>query len=345
MKRIVKGNDFTLRIPVCKMVDGKKVPYPLRACTDLEVSIGNGYRIISLAYDIDVSDDNVILAKVEGDKISLGCYYVKVKGKLFEKDWCSKEYPQFKIVDKNADADYEFGETDEGDNSVEMDTALVILPPTVELSSLISDTNKALKEVKATDETLQANEAVRVAAENKRVSEEQSRIDSELKRSEAETSRTDAESERKIAEREREKSESKRETNENVRTKAEALRVDSEKSRELSEEDRSQSENVRVNAESVRQLDETQRAQAEQSREKAEMFRVTMENSRTEAEDSRVEAEKQRNVAFVKAKEDCEAATREANDATELCKEAVGKIKYSVGYDPDSYSIIINTED
>ncbi len=151
MKKIVKGNDFTLRIPVCKMVDGKKVPYPLRACTDLEVSIGNGYRIISLAYDIDVSDDNVILAKVEGDKIGLGCYYVKVKGKLFGKDWCSKEYPQFKIVDKNADADYEFGETDEGDNSVEMDTALVILPPTVELSGLIGDVDGALKKV---DETM-----------------------------------------------------------------------------------------------------------------------------------------------------------------------------------------------
>ena len=341
MKRIVKGNDFTLRIPVMKMVDGNKVPFPLPACTDIVVRVTNSFKRFDLKYTIDVSNDNIIIARVEGDSISLGTYAVEVKGKIFGNDWRSNEYPQFQIVNKNADADCEFGETDDGDNSVEMDTALVILPPTVELSSLISDTNKALKEVKATDEILQANEAVRVASENKRVSEEQSRIDSELKRSEAETSRTDAESGRESAEQEREKFESKREADENVRTKAEALRVDSEKSRELSEDDRSQSENVRVNAEAVRQLDETLRAQAEKSREKAEMFRVTTENSRTEAEDSRVEAEKQRNVAFAKAKEDCEAATREANNATELCKQAVSKIKY----DPGSYSIIINTED
>ena len=66
---------------------------------------------------------------------------------------------------KNADSDTEIGETDEGDNSVEMDTSLVILPPSVELSDLISDTNEALGKVDGavskTDEAVKkANDAV-----------------------------------------------------------------------------------------------------------------------------------------------------------------------------------------
>ena len=88
-----------------------------------------------------------------------------MKGKIFGNDWRSNEYPQFSIVDKNTDADTEFGETDDGDNSVEMDTAMVILPPTVELSDLISCTNEALGKVDGavskTDEAVKkSNDAV-----------------------------------------------------------------------------------------------------------------------------------------------------------------------------------------
>lgn len=138
MKKIVKGNDFTLRIPVMKMVEGKQQAFPLPACTDVVVQVCNQFRRIPLAFEIDVKEDNVLLARVEGDKMSLGTYAIEVKGKIFGNDWRSNKYPQFSIVAKNADADTEFGETDEGDNSVEMDTALVILPPSVELEQLIS---------------------------------------------------------------------------------------------------------------------------------------------------------------------------------------------------------------
>ena len=138
MKKIVKGNDFTLKIPVMKMVEGQLQAFPLPACTDVLVQVCNQFRRIPLAFTIDVKEDNVLLARVEGDKMSIGTYAVEVKGKIFGNDWRSNEYPQFSIVAKNADADTEFGETDEGDNSVEMDTALVILPPSVELEQLIS---------------------------------------------------------------------------------------------------------------------------------------------------------------------------------------------------------------
>lgn len=165
MKKIVKGNDFTLRIPVMKMVEGQPQAFPLPACTDVVVQVCNQFKRIPLAFTIDVKEDNVLLARVEGDKMSLGTYAIEVKGKIFGNDWRSNEYPQFAIVANNADADTEFGETDEGDNSVEMDTAMVILPPTVELSDLISDTNEALGKVDGavnkTDEAVKkANDAV-----------------------------------------------------------------------------------------------------------------------------------------------------------------------------------------
>lgn len=165
MKKIVKGNDFTLKIPVMKMVEGQAKAFPLPACTDVVVQVCNQFKRIPLAFEIDVKEDNVLLARVEGDKMSLGTYAIEVKGKIFGNDWRSNEYPQFAIVSNNADADTEFGETDEGDNSVEMDTAMVILPPTVELSDLISDTNEALGKVDGavskTDEAVKkANDAV-----------------------------------------------------------------------------------------------------------------------------------------------------------------------------------------
>ena len=165
MKKIVKGNDFTLRIPVMKMVEGQAKAFPLPACTDVVVQVCNQFKRIPLAFEVDVKEDNVLLAKVEGDKMSLGTYAIEVKGKIFGNDWRSNEYPQFSIVANNADADTEFGETDEGDNSVEMDTAMIILPPTVELSDLISDTNEALGKVDGaiskTDEAVKkANDAV-----------------------------------------------------------------------------------------------------------------------------------------------------------------------------------------
>lgn len=165
MKKIVKGNDFTLKIPVMKMVEGQPKAFPLPTCTDVVVQVCNQFKRIPLAFEIDVKEDNVILARVEGDKMSLGTYAIEVKGKIFGNDWRSNEYPQFAIVSNNADADTEFGETDEGDNSVEMDTAMVILPPTVELSDLISDTNEALGKVdgavnKTEEAVKKANDAV-----------------------------------------------------------------------------------------------------------------------------------------------------------------------------------------
>ena len=179
-----------------KSVEGQKVPFPLPACTDVQVMVCNQFKRISLSYEVDVENDNVILARVEGDQIPLGTYAIEVKGKIFGNDWRSNEYPQFAIVAKNADADTEFGETDEGDNSVEMDTAMVILPPSVELQNLITkaeeaitDTKKAIEDVRDASSSIDGSEAERVKAEKlradaegKRVLAEEARVLAEKKR-------------------------------------------------------------------------------------------------------------------------------------------------------------------
>ena len=185
MKKIVKGNDFTLKIPVMKMVDGQAQAFPLPACTDVVVQVCNQFKRIPLTFEIDVKEDNVLIARVEGDKMSLGTYAIEVKGKIFGNDWRSNEYPQFAIVSNNADADTEFGETDEGDNSVEMDTVMIILPPSVELSDLINKANDALKNNKETNDTINANEEARQEAEAQRVTAESERTNAEQTRGSA----------------------------------------------------------------------------------------------------------------------------------------------------------------
>lgn len=147
MKRIVRGNDFSLRVPVMKIVDGDKVAFPLPGCTDIKVNVVNQYRRIALSYTIDVSEDNVLLARVEGDKVAVGTYALEVKGKIFGNDWRSNEYEQFQIVDNNASGDTVF-EPQEGEDSVEMDTALVVLAPSVELGNLIKDAEETIADTK-----------------------------------------------------------------------------------------------------------------------------------------------------------------------------------------------------
>lgn len=128
MKKIVRGNDFVLQIPVERVSGGAHVAFPLGACESVSVSLVNSYKRYTLAWRL--SDDaagNVLLATVEGDKMPCGVYALEVKGKAFGADWRSNEYEQIQLVENNASADTEFGTTDEGENSVEMDTALVVM--------------------------------------------------------------------------------------------------------------------------------------------------------------------------------------------------------------------------
>ena len=319
MKKIVKGNDFTLKIPVMKMVEWQPQAFPLPACTDVVVQVCNQFRRIPLAFTIDVKEDNVLLARVEGDRMSIGTYAIEVRGKIFGNDWRSNEYPQFAIVSKNADADTEFGETDDGDNSVEMDTAMVILPPSVELSDLIDKTNEALKNNKETNDTINENEEARKKEEEARVIAEQNRTGAEQSRVEAEEARVTAEDERTNAETSRVNAESDRVRAEDTRAEIEVTRQSNELTRKDNEVKRVAAESERVKSEEARVADESSRVSAEAQRVSAEVQRVSTENERANAEqdrvaaeDDRVAAETQRETDFATSKKACDDATDKA---------------------------------
>uniref|UniRef100_UPI00402A214D hypothetical protein n=1 Tax=Prevotella sp. TaxID=59823 RepID=UPI00402A214D len=355
MKKIVRGNDFTLRIPVKKIVNGEQVAFPLPACTDIVVNIVNQYRRVNLAYSIDTAEDNIINARVEGDAVSVGTYALEVRGKIFGNDWRSKEYEQFTIVDNNASGDTAFnGELIEGEDSVEMNTALVILPPTAELTQLINDTNAALETAKQTDATLKSNESERISAEQQRVSAEVSRASEENKRSENETARQVAEAERvgnedarKTAEAQRANAESERVTNENTRKANETARVAAEKQRattftELSAnvdaavgkantaasaantatDKANTEEGKRAEAEKLRTEAEATRNREEGIRQEAETERIREETAREAAEAERVKADKERTTSVATATASCTSAAKAANDAASTATAA-----------------------
>lgn len=263
-----------------KMVEGQAKAFPLPACTDVVVQVCNQFKRIPLAFEIDVKEDNVLLAKVEGDKVSLGTYAIEVKGKIFGNDWRSNEYPQFSIVSNNADADTEFGETDEGDNSVEMDTAMVILPPTVELSDLIDKANEAVKNSETTNSTLESNENARKEAEELRVTAERGRVSEEKKRAANETQRKEAESVRVSAENERVKTEQARTEEEKTRQANELTRKANERGRDNAELEREKAEKERVEADEKRTNDTNKAIKAaETATAGAETCNVTLQGS------------------------------------------------------------------
>lgn len=168
MKKIVRGNDFTLRIPVRKIVGGEMQKFPLPACEEIEVNLVNAFRRRRMAHTIGVEDDSLLEVRVQSSEMALGAYALEVKGKLFGCSWRSNEYEQIMLVDNNAQGDTVF-EPHEGEDSVEMDTAVVVLPPTVELGNLITGAHEAIEKANvATDRAnASADKADKAAADAK----------------------------------------------------------------------------------------------------------------------------------------------------------------------------------
>jgi hypothetical protein len=346
MKKIVKGNDFTLRIPVSRMVNGEAVPFPLPGCTDIVVNVVSSYRRISLPFSIDVSDDHIINARVEGDAIPRGIYALEVKGKFLGNDWRSNEYEQFSIVDNNASGDTAFT-PQEGEDSVLMNTALIILAPDVALGGLIKDAESAIAKVdeKLADvdstvgEVLRkadaATEQATTAATNantqadraKAVAEEGMRLNQSVQT--AENMRIQAEKDRGLAEEGRSTAESKRQVAESGRNDAEVSRVSAENMRKTDEATRIRQEAERKTSEEERIANETARVRAEEKRAASEQQRVLDEQARNDAEAERVKAAKENKAATDQAVKDCQ--------------QAVADAKVSIRFDHASKSLIIRT--
>lgn len=308
MKHITKGNDFQMRIPVVRIYNGERIPMPLPACTDIIVNICSPYRRISLAYSIDVAEDNVILAKVEGDQLYVGKYALEVKGKIGGVDWRSNEYEQIAIVDNNASADTSFDVTEEGEDSLLMDTAVAILAPDTGLYDKVLTAEEA-REV--AENARQAAESERIAKEEERISKEQERKASEASRIENESVRLANEQARVAAEAERVKAENIRKQNESERVRNESSRSEAEIAREKEETKRKSAETTRGENETERKTNENERKAAETARAKAETLRQQDETARGNAETKRADAEIARANAE-KARQQAEASRDEA---------------------------------
>jgi hypothetical protein len=226
MKKIVRGNDFTLRIPVKKIVNGEQVSFPLTDCTDIAVHVVSKYKRTALPYTIDKESNDVLLADVDGTTLSLGTYALEVTGVSEGANWRSYEYEQFAIVDNNASSDTVFEDnTTDGDTNIEdgngdnankgcmdvkiegfaVDTALVVLPPVsarATIIELIANADAAIAAVRETEATVKASEEVRVESETLRQSTEKQRAESEATRQTAEVERekADAERDRRVSE-------------------------------------------------------------------------------------------------------------------------------------------------
>lgn len=327
MKKIVRGNDFTLRIPVKKIVNGEQVSFPLTDCTDIAVHVVSQYKRTALPYTIDKESNDVLLADVDGTALSLGTYALEVTGKLEDANWRSYEYEQFAIVDNNASSDTIFedntadddtdnnGDTDNNTNGdtgsdattkgcmdvkiegFAVDTALVVLPPVssrATIIELIAHADAAIAAVRETEAAVKASEDVRIENESLRQSTEEQRANDETARQTAEEQRAEGENER-VA-------------NEDARQANEKTRVTAEEQRATTFAELSEAANTAVGKaeEAIKAANaaidktnaaEEERAEAERLRAEAEATRSREEGVRQETETERVRQETARKTA------------------------------------------------
>lgn len=360
MKKIVRGNDFTLRIPVKKIVNGEQASFPLTDCTDIAVHVVSKYKRTALPYTIDKESNDVLLADVDGTTLSLGTYALEVTGVLEGANWRSYEYEQFAIVDNNASSDTIFeGGTTDGDTNIEgdngdkadkgcmdvkiegfaVDAALVVLPPVsarATIIELIAHADAAIAAVRETEATVKASEDVRVESETLRQSTEKQRAESEATRQTTETQRTESENER-VA------NEEARKANEASRVAAEEQRAttftelsaaanaavgkadEAVKSANAAIDKTNVAESERAEAEATRNREEGIRQESETERVRQETARETAETTRQNAEVEREKADAEREKRVSEAISNTSSAAKTAADAAAVATETAKK--------------------
>lgn len=364
MKKIVRGNDFTLCIPVKKIVNGEQVSFPLTDCTDIAVHVVSKYKRTALPYTIDKESNDVLLADVDGTTLSLGTYALEVTGVLYGANWRSYEYEQFAIVDNNASSDTVFEDgTVEGDTNIEdgngdnankgcmdvkiegfaVDTALVVLPPVsarATIIELIANADAAIAAVRETEATVKANEDVRIESETLRQSTEEQRAESETTRQTAETQRV--------------KSEMERVANEEARKANEEARVTAEEQRATTFTELSAAVNAAVGKadEAIKAVDtaidkadtaESGRADAERQRVEAEATRNREEGIRQESETERVRQETAREAAEA-TRQNAEVEREKADAEREKrVSEAISKTSSAAKTATDAAAVAMET--
>ena len=139
----------------------------------------------------------------------------------------------------------------------------------IDMSSIKTESDR----IKALNDAIANDEALRLAAEELRQQKEAERMAAETQRDEAEQARINAEQNRATKE-------SQREANEQQRINAEQSRVTAESARVQAEQARVLAETLRANAEDQRAANEQNRIATEQQRIAAEQLRETKEADR-----------------------------------------------------------------
>ena len=170
----------------------------------------------------------------------------------------------------------------------------------IDLSSIKAESDR----IKALNDAIAEDEALRKAAEELRQQHEAARIAAETQRDEAEQERISAEEQRVTKETQRETAEQNRITAEQGRVSAESARVQAEQARVLAE-------TLRANAEDAR-------AAAEINRNAAEQQRIANEQTRISQEQQRETKEAERQQIFVQS----QAARQEAYEQAEAARQA-----------------------
>lgn len=67
MKKLVRGNDFTLRIAFKHVTDDGTEPFDVTKSDGVTVSLVNGYKRYVLESHVAEDDGSVAVARVEGD--------------------------------------------------------------------------------------------------------------------------------------------------------------------------------------------------------------------------------------------------------------------------------------
>lgn len=168
----------------------------------------------------------------------------------------------------------------------------------IDMSSIKTESDR----IKALNDAIAHDEALRVAAEKLRQQKEAERIAAETQRNEAEQARISAEQQRVTKETQRNTAEQNRISAEQGRVTAESARVQAEQARVLAETLRANAEDQRAANEQNRIAAEQQRIAAEQQRETKEAERqATFEHAEEERQQTFEQNEVQRD-ALVDAK-------------------------------------------
>lgn len=326
---------MVLKIPVRKRVSGEYYRFPLAACEELSVALVGAFRKHQLKYTIGTEDDSVLYATMEGEAMAVGRYALEVRGRLFGSDWRSNEFQQIQIVENNAKANTEFTETDEGENSVEMDTQVVVMGASTPAVNPMGVWDAATKYKRGDavsynlacwwSETENVGSAPAAGSADWCVLLDAEPIKTDIEASISDTLGTATE-EAKEATAAAIAATAKAEASEERREKSEELRAAAETARVSAEEARVKAESGRVTAETERAAAEASRVAAEEARSASEELRVRSEELRVAAEDARVTAETARVAAESKRESDTKAVIKDAETATAKTKEAISTL-------------------